>query len=59
MDQPTEPPQPAEIDEPDPSDAVFATELMDLMFDTSGCATGKIRPARQPAAKPRSPRSAR
>jgi hypothetical protein len=34
MDQPTEPPQPAEIDERDPSDAVFATELMDLMFDT-------------------------
>jgi hypothetical protein len=34
MDQPTEPPQPAEIDQLDPSDAVFATELMDLMFDT-------------------------
>ena len=34
MDQPTEPPRPPETDELHPSDAVFATELMDLMLDT-------------------------
>ncbi len=34
MDQRAEPPQPAEIDQLDPSDALFATDLMDQMFDT-------------------------
>ena len=45
MDQRTEPPQPAEIDQLDPSEAVFATELMDLMFDTMRVRDRDNRPA--------------
>jgi hypothetical protein len=59
MDQPTEPPQSAETDELHPSDAVFATELMDLMFDTMRV-RDREDPSRHTApARPRSPSSGR